>query len=279
MARVKLGNIMGPQGIQGIQGPIGAQGPKGDQGIQGQTGPQGPQGDKGATGAQGPKGDQGVKGETGAQGPQGTQGIQGPIGPVGPQGPLPPLVANYLATAAGQGALDAYMGKLIDQRLTDLMNKFTQLNGESLIYKGSITDDFNNYNASGVYKFSGSAVLNAPEGIAAAGNLIVTNSGAYTIQQLITHTGMYTRRKASGIWSKWIEYAGGDVPKLSQANIFTARQEIEISGDVKLTMRSTDADNACYIEAQSANGNRLGLFGYFPGHGGWCIDGKAIATK
>ena len=103
MAKILIGNIKGPQGIQGIQGP---------QGLKGNTGATGPQG------VPGPQGDRGI------------QGIQGPIGPIGPQGPLPPLMANYLATAAGQGALDAYMGKLIDQRLTDLMNKYTQLNGD-----------------------------------------------------------------------------------------------------------------------------------------------------
>lgn len=131
MARIKIGNIKGPQGIQGIQGPIGPQGVKGERGIQGLVGIQGPQGETGIIGPQGPKGDTGASGATGAQGPQGSQGIQGPIGPKGPQGPLPPLIANYLATVAGQGALDAYMGKLIDQRLTELSNGLTSLNGEA----------------------------------------------------------------------------------------------------------------------------------------------------
>lgn len=66
MAKVDLGNVVGPQG------------PKGD------TGAQGP---KGATGAQGPKGDTGPKGATGAQGPIGETGPQGPKGSTGPQGP------------------------------------------------------------------------------------------------------------------------------------------------------------------------------------------------
>lgn len=71
----------------------------------------------------------------------------------------------------------------------------------------------------------------------------------------------------------------GEAAKLNRINSFISRQEIACSGDVKLVMRSTDADNACYIEAQNVDGNRLGLFGYFPVYGGWCIDGKAIATK
>lgn len=62
MAKVDLGQVVGPQG------------PKGDPGEQGPQGPQGPAGAKGATGAQGPKGD------TGAQGPQGARGATGPAG-------------------------------------------------------------------------------------------------------------------------------------------------------------------------------------------------------
>mgnify|MGYP003377200350 CR=1 FL=1 len=52
-------------------------------GPKGATGSQGPQGVKGDAGAQGP---QGLKGDTGAQGPQGTTGAQGPKGATGPQG-------------------------------------------------------------------------------------------------------------------------------------------------------------------------------------------------
>lgn len=59
------GNIKGPQGLQG------AQGPKGDSGIQG---PQGAQGPKGDTGAQGVKGDKGDKGTQGLKGDKGDPG-------------------------------------------------------------------------------------------------------------------------------------------------------------------------------------------------------------
>ena len=94
MARILIGNIKGPQGPQGIQGETG---PQGLQGIQGETGPQGTQG---------------IQGEKGDTGPQGPQGIQGP---------LPPLIANYLATESGKAALDAIVGKLMDERLTAAM--------------------------------------------------------------------------------------------------------------------------------------------------------------
>ena len=103
MARILIGNIKGPQGPQGIQGETG---PQGLQGIQGETGPQGPQG---------------IQGEKGDTGPQGPQGIQGP---------LPPLIANYLATESGKAALDAIVGKLLDERLTAAEKSLTQLNSD-----------------------------------------------------------------------------------------------------------------------------------------------------
>ena len=103
MARILIGNIKGPQGPQGIQGETG---PQGLQGIQGETGPQGTQG---------------IQGEKGDTGPQGPQGIQGP---------LPPLIANYLATESGKAALDAIVGKLMDERLTAAEKSLTQLNSD-----------------------------------------------------------------------------------------------------------------------------------------------------
>ena len=114
MARILIGNIKGPQGPQGIQGETG---PQGLQGIQGETGPQGPQG---------------IQGEKGDTGPQGPQGIQGP---------LPPLIANYLATESGKAALDAIVGKLLDERLTAAEKSLTQLNSDIEIkFYGKVTD-------------------------------------------------------------------------------------------------------------------------------------------
>lgn len=54
MAKVDLGQVVGPQGPAGAMGDTGAQGPKGD------TGAQGPQGARGATGATGPAGKDGI---------------------------------------------------------------------------------------------------------------------------------------------------------------------------------------------------------------------------
>lgn len=58
-----------------------------------------------------------IKGPKGDTGPQGEQG---PVGPQGPQGPLPPLVNNALSTEAGVAALDAVMGKTLQDQITQV---------------------------------------------------------------------------------------------------------------------------------------------------------------
>ena len=65
------------------------------------------------------------------KGPQGAQGIQGPQGPVGatgPQGPMPDLINNALATASGVAALDAAMGKTLQDQITQLNSDILSLN-------------------------------------------------------------------------------------------------------------------------------------------------------
>ena len=54
MAKIDLGQVVGPQGAKGDTGPTGPQGAKGD------TGPTGPQGAKGDTGPTGPAGKDGI---------------------------------------------------------------------------------------------------------------------------------------------------------------------------------------------------------------------------
>lgn len=84
----------------------------------------------------GPKGDTGARGATGPQGPE------------GPQGPLPPLTNNALATVPGVSALDAVMGKTLQDQLTkvnsDFANKTSDTGwkailGESGIDAGNLT--------------------------------------------------------------------------------------------------------------------------------------------
>lgn len=76
----------------------------------------------------------------GPQGERGPQGEQGPVGPQGPQGPLPPLVNNALATEAGVSALDAVMGKTLQDQITQNTQGITQLYSNlSGIVSGSLT--------------------------------------------------------------------------------------------------------------------------------------------
>lgn len=75
----------------------------------------------------------------GPQGEQGPQGVQGPVGPQGPQGPLPPLVNNALATEAGVSALDAVMGKTLQDQITQNTQGITQLNSNTTATKTDFT--------------------------------------------------------------------------------------------------------------------------------------------
>ncbi|MUB64952.1 hypothetical protein GNE07_18145 [Hungatella hathewayi] len=129
MVDVIIGYAKGAKGDIGPQGPAGAQGPKGD------TGPTGPQGPKGNVGPAGPQGIQGNTGATGPQGPKGDTGNVGPAGPQGPKGekgdtgPLPPLTNNFMATVAGQSALDAVAGKTLKEQLDKQNNDLASITG------------------------------------------------------------------------------------------------------------------------------------------------------
>lgn len=82
----------------------------------------------------------GPKGDTGSQGPQGA------TGPQGPQGPLPPLVNNALATEAGVSALDAVMGKTLQDQITQNTQGITQLNSKlaTAVYVSDLKGSFSN---------------------------------------------------------------------------------------------------------------------------------------
>lgn len=71
------------------------------------------------------------------KGPQGAQGIQGPQGPVGPQGPqglMPELINNALATDAGVAALDAVMGKTLQDQIDQTNSNFLSPGSETGVY-------------------------------------------------------------------------------------------------------------------------------------------------
>ena len=131
------GQLQGPKGEQGPQGPQGDPGPQGKQGPQGDPGPEGPQGPSGADGApgkQGPAGEnggyytptvdtsgnlswaaskegmpdvssvniKGPKGDTGEQGPAGADGADGAQGPQGEPGQNA-TINGYNAISLQQG--------------------------------------------------------------------------------------------------------------------------------------------------------------------------------
>ena len=95
---VTLGAV-GPDGIQGAQGPTGDTGATGPQGDQGATG------DTGGTGATGPQGDQGATGDTGDQGTQGVEGPTGATGDQGIQGPAGPVAAIGTSCPSGEAVV------------------------------------------------------------------------------------------------------------------------------------------------------------------------------
>ena len=155
----------------------------------------------------------GPKGDTGAT------GLKGATGATGPQGPLPPLIANYLATQAGQGALDAYMGKLIDQRLTDLMTKYTQLNSDLGGYKIApmsiyfpLADTDNSLallqkmpeKSMGYFVLTGVNSRMGLTGVAGAVTYVMyRETGTYGSITAITKSGSYTRIWDNGVLSVW----------------------------------------------------------------------------
>ncbi len=131
---VKAQGLAGPQGPVGPSGQTGAQGLIGPKGEIGDRGPQGIQGSIGGTGIQGPKGEKGDKGDvglqgvqgpigaTGVQGPKGDKGDKGDTGNKGDKGDTPALVTDLQTAVAGK-ALDATMGKSLNDKVADLNRK------------------------------------------------------------------------------------------------------------------------------------------------------------
>lgn len=167
MVDVIIGYAKGAKGDIGPQGPAGAQGPKGD------TGPTGPQGPKGNVGPAGPQGIQGNTGATGPQGPKGDTGNVGPAGPQGPKGekgdtgPLPPLTNNFMATVAGQSALDAVAGKTLKEQL-DKQNSdlaVMVIGNKKIIWNAYCvvtTDEYGNCNIPFGYTFADNDIFVIP---------------------------------------------------------------------------------------------------------------------
>ena len=121
----------------------------------------------------------------GPQGERGPQGEQGPVGPQGPQGPLPPLVNNALATEAGVSALDAAMGKTLQDQITDNKDDITELNS-----------NFELSNVQNVLFFSSSS---EPFGIR-----IKDSTGQFEYQIVCNGSSVnFSRRVNGGEWSQY----------------------------------------------------------------------------
>ena len=181
MARILIGNIKGPQGIQGEKGDKGDTGPQGIQGIQGPQGDEGPQGPQGETG------------------PQGAQGIQGP---------LPPLIDNYLATESGKAALDAIVGKLLDERLKAAENAVTKLNSElsekakitNISSLSSIGDIFKTYSKNGSIPVIG--IINWDATLAPDRNVTIAFIWNYLIVAISSSGCIYNASPNAATWQK-----------------------------------------------------------------------------
>lgn len=232
----------GIDGKDGEMGPEGPQGPKGEQGDIGPEGPQGLKGDTGAEGPQGPKGDKGDKGDMGPQGPKGdtgATGIQGPkgdtgaIGPQGPIGPTPDLAANLTTTIAGK-ALDATMGKVLDDKITTTNSNLTaNVNAITGTWLGNnkISFDGTNFYATssgGVKKKLGEPTFD------------VVRIGASKAEELSSHT--ITSTFNTGIYGKelWktlfpiviggVSFGGGSVNVTASASYNPSTGVLTING-------------------------------------------------
>lgn len=117
------------------------------------------------------------------------------------------IVNNLLSTDASM-VLSAALGPIIDQRLTDLLEKYNRLNGEAIKCMFGISDrDLNNATHPGIYlvDFGASSVKNGPDtGEYFTGALFIINSGNFLIQ-LFFDGNQYFRKRFYNSWTAWIK--------------------------------------------------------------------------
>lgn len=146
------------------------------------------------------------------KGPQGAQGIQGPQGPVGatgPQGPMPPLTNNALATEPGVSALDACMGKTLQDEITQLNSDFedvsNKINGK--LYLLTSSHNLNNLTDTGFYEIGSSTPSNAPSGVGSWIPLLVFQiTNTPHVVQIIYGNGTVWYRKKLSNWEPWYKF-------------------------------------------------------------------------
>lgn len=128
---IDLGNVQGPKGDTGPQGPEGPRGPQGEIGPTGKTGPQGPKGDTGPEGPQGPAGPAGTV-SADSQITFTTASTRENIASGEKIGVILGKIRKYFAdlkdsafrsvannlttTSAGSSVLDAYQGKVLEDK-------------------------------------------------------------------------------------------------------------------------------------------------------------------
>lgn len=227
MVDVIIGYAKGAKGDIGPQGPAGAQGPKGN------TGPTGPQGPKGNVGPAGPQGIQGNTGATGPQGPKGDTGNVGPAGPQGPKGekgdtgPLPPLTNNFMATVAGQSALDAVAGKTLKEQLDKQNSDLTVKDVTAHFYK------------------------NAP----------VSYVLAYKIGHMVQC--IFTISAGSSGWVE-VAFCDDDVRPLMDVPVYRARSTIADDNAIQVNGTLKAAENKLYIYISKALSTNLSMSCIYP---------------
>lgn len=151
----------------------------------------------------------------GPQGPQGPQGEQGPVGPQGPQGPLPPLVNNALATEAGVAALDAVMGKTLQEQITNNKNDITELNSNTVQNHNAVPDDPDSILTTSVRTINGwdSALYNKlPSEMINSWIICITSTthegqiGESLLQVLISVQRPYIAVRGGNVSGSWGDY-------------------------------------------------------------------------
>jgi hypothetical protein len=193
-----LGFQSGVNGIQGIQGPIGATGPKGatgttgPQGATGTTGLTGPQGATGTTGPTGPAST--VPGPQGATGTQGIQGIQGPIGATGTTGSTGPQGATGTTGPTGPAGQNIYVtpaALAIDWSAGQVFYKEISTTPTTFTYSGT---PVNGMSIQLIVKNIGASAItvNLPAGLWMDGT-VITNLA-------IGGTNVYTITRANGVY-------------------------------------------------------------------------------
>ena len=255
-----------------IQGPAGSTGPQGPQGIQGATGPQGPAGTDGATGQQGPQGNPGAKGDTGDPGPTGPQGVKGDTGATGPKGDTGPQ--GPIGPSGGVSSVNGYTGAV------------------SINYNSVGAPSSTGVNASGTWPISVTGSSASCTGNAATATTATTATTASNANSLggvaasgyaqkaaaNTFTGAQAANVSSFDVAAWIASGGGKTAYLTPTTLQLRENGVGVlaysQGAIQCLPVTGGAGNATWTTGglqQSANG-------FKPGGGPWA-DSSDVRLK